>query len=46
MDQDLPQTMGYAAAGIVDELGQGVTDVAIGDSVFGLWLPLGRVRWR
>jgi NADPH:quinone reductase-like Zn-dependent oxidoreductase len=35
MDQDLPQTMGYEAAGIVDELGEGVTDVAIGDSVFG-----------
>jgi NADPH:quinone reductase-like Zn-dependent oxidoreductase len=35
MDQELPQTMGYEAAGIVDELGQGVTDIAIGDSVFG-----------
>jgi NADPH:quinone reductase-like Zn-dependent oxidoreductase len=35
MDQDLPQTMGYEAAGIVDELGEGVTGVAIGDSVFG-----------
>ena len=30
MDQELPQTMGYEAAGIVDELGEGVTDVAIG----------------
>jgi NADPH:quinone reductase-like Zn-dependent oxidoreductase len=27
--------MGYEAAGIVDELGEGVTDVAIGDRVFG-----------
>ena len=35
MDQELPQTMGYEAAGIVDELGPGVTDVAIGDAVFG-----------
>jgi NADPH:quinone reductase-like Zn-dependent oxidoreductase len=36
MDGDLPQTMGYEAAGIVDELGDGVTDVAVGDRVFGL----------
>jgi NADPH:quinone reductase-like Zn-dependent oxidoreductase len=35
MDQDLPQTIGYEAAGVVDELGEGVTDVAIGDGVFG-----------
>ncbi len=35
MDQELPQTMGYEAAGIVDELGEGVTDVAVGDRVFG-----------
>lgn len=35
MDQELPQTMGYEAAGIVDEQGHGVTDVAIGDRVFG-----------
>ena len=35
MDQELPQTMGYEAAGIVDELGAGVTDVAVGDRVFG-----------
>lgn len=35
MDQELPQTMGYEAAGIVDELGKGVTDVAAGDRVFG-----------
>ncbi|WP_410623466.1 NADP-dependent oxidoreductase [Amycolatopsis sp. cmx-8-4] len=36
MDPDLPQTLGYEAAGIVDELGEGVTDVAVGDRVFGL----------
>jgi NADPH:quinone reductase-like Zn-dependent oxidoreductase len=35
MEQELPQTMGYEAAGIVDELGEDVTDVAIGDRVFG-----------
>ena len=35
MDQDLPQTMGYEAAGVVDELGEGVADVAVGDRVFG-----------
>ncbi|WP_426565059.1 NADP-dependent oxidoreductase [Angustibacter sp. McL0619] len=35
MDPELPQTMGYEAAGIVDELGDGVADVALGDRVFG-----------
>jgi NADPH:quinone reductase-like Zn-dependent oxidoreductase len=28
--------MGYEAAGVVDELGRGVRDVAVGDRVFGL----------
>ena len=36
MDQELPQTIGYEAAGVVDELGEGVADVAVGDRVFGL----------
>ena len=36
MDPELPQTMGYEAAGVVDELGEGVADVAAGDRVFGL----------
>jgi NADPH:quinone reductase-like Zn-dependent oxidoreductase len=35
MDQDLPQTMGYEAAGIVDEIGDGVSGVALGDRVVG-----------
>lgn len=35
MDQHLPQTLGYEAAGVVDELGAGVTDAAVGDAVFG-----------
>ena len=36
MDEQLPQTMGYEAAGIVDEIGEGVTGVAMGDRVFGV----------
>jgi NADPH:quinone reductase-like Zn-dependent oxidoreductase len=36
MDQELPQTMGYEAAGVVDEIGDGVTGVQIGDAVVGL----------
>jgi NADPH:quinone reductase-like Zn-dependent oxidoreductase len=35
MDGELPQTMGHEAAGVVDEFGEGVTDVAVGDRVFG-----------
>lgn len=35
MDQELPQTLGYEAAGIVDKVGDGVTNVAVGDHVFG-----------
>lgn len=35
MDGELPQTLGYEAAGVVDELGAGVVDVAVGDRVFG-----------
>jgi NADPH:quinone reductase-like Zn-dependent oxidoreductase len=35
MDSELPQTMGYEAAGLVDELGEGVVNVAVGDRVFG-----------
>jgi NADPH:quinone reductase-like Zn-dependent oxidoreductase len=35
MDGELPQTLGHEAAGLVDELGEGVADVAAGDRVFG-----------
>jgi NADPH:quinone reductase-like Zn-dependent oxidoreductase len=36
MDPELPQTMGHEAAGVVDEPGAGVADVAVGDRVSGL----------
>ncbi|NEB77832.1 NADP-dependent oxidoreductase [Streptomyces sp. SID14478] len=35
MDPELPGTLGHEAAGVVDELGPGVTDVSVGDRVFG-----------
>ncbi|WP_202238786.1 NADP-dependent oxidoreductase [Actinacidiphila reveromycinica] len=35
MDRELPQTLGYEAAGVVDELGEGVRDAAVGDRVLG-----------
>lgn len=35
MDPQLPQTLGYEAAGIVDELGEGITAVSVGDRIFG-----------
>ena len=46
MDQDLPQTMGYEAAGVVDELGEGVTDVRSERRVRlrRRWRGAGRVR--
>jgi len=36
MDQELPQTLGYEAAGIVDEIGADVTGVRLGDRVVGI----------
>ncbi|MCM3920424.1 NADP-dependent oxidoreductase [Frankia sp. AiPs1] len=35
LDEELPQTLGYEAAGIVDEIGDDVRGVAVGDRVFG-----------
>ncbi|WP_067685985.1 NADP-dependent oxidoreductase [Nocardia jejuensis] len=35
MDQELPQTLGYEAAGVVDEVGEGVSTAQVGDRVFG-----------
>jgi NADPH:quinone reductase-like Zn-dependent oxidoreductase len=35
MNGELPQTLGHEAAGVVDEVGAGVADVAVGDRVFG-----------
>ena len=35
LDGELPQTLGHEAAGVVDELGDRVADVAVGDRVFG-----------
>jgi len=35
MDGQLPQTLGHEAAGVVDEVGESVTDVLVGDRVFG-----------
>src|ERR1700759_5401404 len=35
MPQDLPAHVGFDAAGVVDQVGDGVTDVAVGDRVFG-----------
>jgi NADPH:quinone reductase-like Zn-dependent oxidoreductase len=32
---ELPSTLGVEVAGVVDEVGDGVTDVALGDDVFG-----------
>jgi NADPH:quinone reductase-like Zn-dependent oxidoreductase len=35
MGGELPQSTGREAAGVVDEIGEGVEDVAVGDRVFG-----------
>ena len=35
MGGQLPQTLGHEAAGVVDEVGESVTDVLVGDRVFG-----------
>jgi len=35
MGGELPQTTGREVAGVVDEIGAGVTDISVGDRVFG-----------
>ena len=35
LDGELPQTVGHEAAGVVDELGERLADVAVGDRVSG-----------
>lgn len=37
--QPTPVVLGHEGAGVVDELGPGVTDVAVGDHVLVLWVP-------
>ena len=41
MDPELPQALGHEAAGVVDELGEGVTAVAVGDRAFGFSIAPG-----
>ncbi len=36
MPLEFPYTVGFEAAGIVDEVGEGVSGVSVGDAVFGL----------
>ncbi|KXO90570.1 NADP-dependent oxidoreductase [Tsukamurella pseudospumae] len=43
MDPGLPQYLGYEAAGVVDEVGEGVSDTMLGDRVFG-FCPDGRAQ--
>lgn len=38
MPLDFPAGVGFEASGIVDEVGDGVSDVAVGDAVFGFGL--------
>ncbi|MET3598283.1 NADP-dependent oxidoreductase [Martelella mangrovi] len=36
MPLEFPHTVGFEASGVVDEVGEGVTGVSVGDAVFGL----------
>ncbi len=41
-----PLVLGHEAAGVVHEVGEGVTDVAVGDPVIICWIPMcGRCRY-
>jgi NADPH:quinone reductase-like Zn-dependent oxidoreductase len=46
MGGELPQSTGREAAGVVDKLGEGVDDVALGDRVFGFVAGARRRRVR
>ncbi len=45
VDVDLPRTLGDDVAGIVDEIGAGVEDVAVGDAVFGRAVRAGAAEY-
>ena len=41
-----PLVLGHEAAGVIEELGEGVDDVAVGDHVVIVWIPMcGRCRF-
>jgi S-(hydroxymethyl)glutathione dehydrogenase/alcohol dehydrogenase len=42
----LPVVIGHEAAGIIEEVGEGVTNVAVGDHVIVIWVPMcGKCRY-
>jgi S-(hydroxymethyl)glutathione dehydrogenase/alcohol dehydrogenase len=45
LTQPLPAVLGHEAAGVVAELGPGVTGLAVGDPVLLLWNPPCRACW-
>ncbi len=45
MGGDLPKRVGLEAAGVVDALGEGVSDVAVGDRVFGFAIGGGAAEY-
>ncbi len=41
-----PTVIGHEAAGVVEEVGEGVTDIAVGDHVVIVWVPMcGKCRY-